>query len=240
MPVAIVVAILIAAVGVGVYYFYSQRQQSSQQPPVPKNEAFVADVSFEVADHPFSAKGLSEIVPADVDLYLESVDPELLLPALVSSEDWSKIESVFSEKVGLTAAELASFLEDEFAIIQEATTSAFLAKARDVDFLEQKIAEVGEYEGLPAGRQGWQAKIVEGVLVISNSSDLIRSIEEAQKKLTLNLSLTSGFTEARKKLPKTGQIFCYGKKRLDFIPDEVKGEAFVIAKKNGGILVTGL
>ncbi len=233
MPVAIVVATLIVAVGVGVYYFYSQKQQPSQQPPVPKNEAFVADVSFEVADHPFSAKGLAEIVPADVDLYLESIDPEVLFPSLVSTEDWAKAESFFSEQLGLNASEVASFLEDEFAIIQEATTSAFLAKVRDVDFLEQKIAEVGEYEG-------WQAKIVEGVLVISNSSDLIRSIEEAQKKLTLNLSLTPGFTEARKKLPKTGQIFYYGKKRLDFIPDEVKGEAFVIAKKNGGILVTGL
>jgi len=202
-------------------------------PPPPKNETFVADISFEVANHPFSAKGLSEVVPADVDLYLESIDPEILLPSLISPEDWSKIQSVFSEKLGLSVSEAASFLEDEFAVVQEATASAFLARARDVDFLEQKIAEVGEYNS-------WQAKVVEGILVISNSPDLIRRIEEAQKKLTLNLSLTPGFAEARKKLPKTGQIFYYGKKRLDFIPDSIKGKAFVVSKKDGGVIITGL
>jgi len=233
---SLVIAALIfaTALGVGVYYFYSHRQPSSiSPPPAPKNEAFVADVSFEIPNHPFSAKGLSEIVPADVDLYLESIDPEVLLPSLVSSEDWAKAESFFSEKLGLSANEAASFLEDEFAVIQEATASAFLARARDVNFLEQKIAEVGEYDG-------WQAKVLESILVISNSPDLLRLVEEAQKKLTLNLSLTPGFAEARKKLPQTGQIFFYGKKRLDFIPDSIKGKAFVVSKKDGGVIITGL
>lgn len=228
----------------GVVYFYFQINPSrSSLPPVPsapKNEAFVADISFEVPNHPFSAKGLSEIVPADVDLYLESIDPEILLPSLASAEDWARAESFFSEKLGLNVSEVTSFLEDEFAVVQESTGSAFLARVRDTDFVEQKIADVEEYEGLPAGRQGWQAKMVNGFLVVSNSSELIHAIEEAQKKLTLNLSLTAGFAEARQKLPRTGQMFYYGKKKLEFIPDSVVGEAFVIAKKNGGTLVVGL
>ena len=227
-------AALLFAVGAGVYYLYSQNQRSL--PPIlsiTKNEAFVVDVGFEVENHPFSAKGLSEIVPADVDLYLESVDPEVLLPSLASAEDWSKAESFFSEKLGLSASEAASFLEDEFAVVQESTASAFLARVRDVDFLEQKIEEVGEYEE-------WRAKLINGFLVVSNSPELIHAVEEAQKKLTLNLSLTSGFTEARKKLPQTGQIFCYGKKKPEFIPNSVTGEAFVVSKKDNGVLIVGL
>lgn len=243
---AVAATLVVASLCAAAVYFYFQtnsltlpgRQAGGRQASLPfqpssKNETLVADVGFEVPNHPFSAKGLSEMVPADVDLYLESVDPELLLPSIVSTEDWSEVESFFSEQVKLTPAEAASFLEDEFAVVQESTASAFLAKTRDVDFLQQKITEVGSYEE-------WWAKIVEGVLVISNSPDLIHTIEEAQKKLTLNLSLTSGFVEARQKLPPTGQIFVYGKKRLEFIPEELKGEAFVIAKKDGGILITGL
>ena len=237
----IVAAALCAALSLaGAVYFYFQINPSTlpagRQASLPsslKNEAFVANFSFEVENHPFSAKGLSEIVPADVDLYLESINPEILLPALVSAEDWLEAEKFFDEEVGLSPTEAASFLESEFAIIQESTASAFLARAKDVDFLEQKISEVGEYDG-------WQAKKVNGFLVVSNSPELIHAVEEAQKKLTLNLSLTSGFVEARKKLSQMGQIFCYGKKRLEFIPDEVKGEAFVISKRDGGILVTGL
>lgn len=244
-PAVAVAATLVVALclAVGAYFHFqtnSSRPSLPSLPSSPKNEAFVGDLSFAVQNHPFSGEGLSEIVPADVDLYLESIDPEILLPSLVSTEDWAKAESFFSEKLGLNASEVTSFLEDEFAVVQESTGSAFLAKVRDVDFLEQKISEVGSYEDLPAGRQDWQAKIVEGVLVVSNSRDLIRTIEEAQKKLTLNLSLTSGFVEARQKLPPTGQIFVYGKKRPEFIPDSIKGEAFVIAKKDNGMLVTGL
>ena len=226
-------AALLSVIGVGVYYFYSKSQAPSfLEPPAAKNEAFVDDLSLGIENHPFSAKGLSEIVPADVDLYLESINPEILLPSLISSDNWSGIETVFSERIDLSAAEAASFLEDEFAFVQESTASAFLAKARDVDFLEQKLAETEE--------QDWKAKVVAGFLVISNSSDLIHAIEEAQKKLSLNLSLTSGFAEARKGLPKTGQIFVYGKKLLDFIPDSVTGEAFVVSKKDSGILIVGL
>ena len=227
-------AALLFAVGAGVYYLYSQNQRSL--PPIlsiTKNEAFVVDVGFEVENHPFSAKGLSEIVPADVDLYLESVNPEILLPSLVSAEDWSRVESFVSDQLGLNASEVTSFLEDEFAVIQESTASAFLARVKDVDFIEQKIAEVDVYDN-------WQAKMVNGFLVVSNSPELVRAVEEAQKKLTLNLSLTSGFVEARKKLPQTGQIFYYGKKRLEFIPDELKGEAFVVSKKDNGVLIVGL
>ena len=230
--IATLVVAFITAVGVGVYWFQINPSLPSL-PSAPKNEAFVSAISFEVPNHPFSAKGLSEIVPADVDLYLESVDPEILLPSLVSAEDWSEVEKFFDEQVGLSPTEVASFLEDEFAVVQESTASAFLARVKDVDFLEQKIEEVGSHEG-------WQAKMVNGFLVVSNSPELIHAVEEAQKKLTLNLSLTSGFAEARKKLPKTGQIFVYGKKRLEFIPDSVTGEAFVVSKKDGGILITGL
>lgn len=231
------VIVALTALGLGGFYFYSRFRSASPSapsspPPSYKNETFVSGFSFPIEDHPFSAKGLSEMVPADVDLYLESADPELVLPSLVSSDDWARVESVLTERVGLSAEEAASFLEDEFAVIQESTASAFLARARDVDFLEQKISEVGEYE--------WEVRLVEGFLIISNSPDLIQSIEEAQRKLTLNLSLTSGFAEARKKLPQTGQIFYYGKKRPDFIPDSIKGEAFVVSKKNEGILIVGL
>jgi len=234
-------AALLSVIGVGVYYFYSQNKTLSlPQAEVPQNEAFVDDLSFGIENHPFSAKGLSEIVPADVDLYLESIDPEVLLPLVISPDEWSGIESVFSERLGLSSDEAASFLEDEFAFVQESTASAFLAKARDVDFLEQKL---GETEDLPAGRQGtigWEARMAEGFLVIFNSPDLAHAIEEAQKKLSLNLSLTSGFAEARKGLPKTGQIFVYGKKMLEFIPESLKGEAFVVSKKDSGTLITGL
>lgn len=242
VAVALCVLLSLAAAGISVYYFRTNLSRPSlpSLPSAPKNEVFVADIGFEVENHPFSAKGLSEIVPADVDLYLESIDPEILLPSLVSDENWSEVESFVSDQLGLNVSEATSFLEDEFAVVQESTASAFLARAKDVDFLEQKASEVGECECLPAGRQGWQAKMVNGFLVVSNSSELIHAIEEARKKLTLNLSLTSGFAEARKKLPQTGQIFVYGEKRLDFIPDSVKGEAFVIAKKDNGVLITGL
>jgi len=232
--VAALVGALLSALGGGVYYFCSKNQ--SPLPPKPqsfKNETSLSSVSFEVQNHPFSAKGLSEIVPADVDLYLESVDPEVLLPSLVPEEGWLGIEAVFLERIGLSVSDAASFLEEEFAFIRQASSSAFLARARDVDFLEQKLAENEEGEG-------WKAKVAGGFLIISSSSDLIHKIEEAQKKLTLNLSLTSGFVEARKELPKTGQIFFYGKKRPDFIPEEVEGEAFVISKKEEGTLITGL
>ena len=236
---AVVAATILCAVlsFAGVAYFYlqirsSRPSSSSSIPPAAKNEAFVDDLSLGIENHPFSAKGLSEIVPADVDLYLESLDPEVLLPLVISPDEWSGIEAVFSERLGLSSDEAASFLEDEFAFIQESTASAFLAKTRDVDFLEQKLAETEE--------QDWKAGVVEGFLVISNSPDLTHAIKEAQKKLTLNLSLTSGFVEARKNLPRTGQIFVYGKKRLDFIPDLVTGEAFVVSKKDDGILITGL
>jgi len=240
MPVVVVAtlvgAVLLAATVVaGVYYFQIRPSRSSlpSLPSVPKNEVYVPNTSFAVPNHPFSAKGLSEIVPADVDLYLESADPELLLPSLVSSDDWAKVETVLNEKVGLTPTEAASFLEDEFAVVQESTASAFLARVRDADFVVQKIAEVGE-------QAGWRAKMVNGFLVIANSPELIQKIEEAQKKLTLNLSLTPGFAEARQKLPPTGQIFYHGKKRLEFIPESLKGDAFVVSKKNEGSLVTGL
>ena len=231
---AALVSLLLSVAGAGVYYLSSKNQPPSfLEPPAPKNEIFLAEVSFEVPNHPFSAKGLAEIVPANVDLYLESIDPEVLLPSLILEDEWSEIEAVFSERIGLSAAEAASFLEDEFAFVQEASASAFLARARDVDFLEQKLAEHEEGEG-------WKAKVAEGFLIVSSSSDFIQRIEEAQKKLTLNLSLTSGFVEARKGLPKTGQIFHYGKKRLEFIPEEVKGDAFVVSKKGEGILIIGL
>ena len=230
---ATLVVALLSAIFYYVYVYCPMQPFPLSQPPVPKNEAFVDDVSFEIPDHPFSAKGLSEIVPADVDLYLESVNPEILLPSLVSAEDWSRVESFVSDQLGLNASEVTSFLEDEFAVIQESTASAFLARVKDVDFIEQKIAEVDVYDN-------WQAKMVNGFLVVSNSPELVRAVEEAQKKLTLNLSLTSGFVEARKKLPQTGQIFYYGKKRLEFIPDELKGEAFVVSKKDNGVLIVGL
>jgi len=197
----LVVALLLTVAG-GVYYFQIRpsRPSSPSLPSPPKNETLVEDLSFEVPNHPFSAKGLSEIVPANVNLYLESADPEALLPSLVSSDDWSQIEATLSDKVGLTPAECASFLEDEFAIVQEATASAFLSRVRDADFVEQKITEVGEYNG-------WQAKMVNGFLVISNSPELVTKIEEAQKKLTLNLSLTPGFAEAGKIFPQRGKFF---------------------------------
>lgn len=240
IPTAIVAATLVVAVfvGVGVYYFrmnFSTLPAGRQAslPSALKNETFVANTTFAVENHPFSAKGLSEIVPADVDLYLESISPEVLLPSLVSEEDWEKAQSFFDNEVGLSPTEAASFLEDEFALVQESTASAFLVRVKDVDFVEQKIAEVGGYNG-------WQARMVNGFLVVFDSQKLIRSVEEAQKKLTLNLSLTSGFAEARNKLPKTGQIFYYGKKRLEFMPDSVKGEAFVVSKKDDGIFITGL
>ena len=241
LVVAALVAALLLTVAGGVYYFQirpstppaGKQTSLPSLPSSPKNETFVADVSFAVENHPFSAKGLSEIVPADVDLYLESIDPEVLLPSLMSAEDWSKVESFSSEALGLSVSEAASFLEDEFAVIQESAASAFLARVRDADFVEQKISERGEYEG-------WQAKMVNGFLVIANSPDLIHKVEEAQKKLTLNLSLVAGFAEARQKLPQTGQIFYYGKKRLGFIPESLKGDAFVVSKKNEGSLVTGL
>ena len=228
------VSLLLSLSGAGVYYLSLKNQAPSfLEPPAPQNETFLADVSFEVQNHPFSAKGLSEIVPANVDLYLESIDPEVLLPFLLLEDEWAGIEAVFSERIGLSASDAASFLEEEFAFIRQASSSAFLARARDVDFLAQKLAE--NEEG-----QGWKAKVAEGFLIISSSSDLIDKIEEAQKKLTLNLSLTSGFVEARKGLPKTGQIFFYGKKRLEFMSEDVKGDAFVVSKKDSGILITGL
>jgi len=233
---ATVLVALIVAAGVGVGYFHLKPFQPSLPsflPPAPKNEAFVDNLSFAVPNHPFSAKGLSEIVPADVDLYLESVDPEVLLPSLISVEDWSEVESFSSEKLGLSVSEATSFLEDEFAVVQESTASAFLARVRDADFIEQKISEAGSFEE-------WQAKMVNGFLVVSNSPELIQKIEEAQKKLTLNLSLTPGFAEARKQLPSTGQVFYYGKKRLEFIPESLKGDAFVVSRKESGTLITGL
>lgn len=230
---AVVTAVvLITAAGAGAYYLLT-RSAKPLVPTTPANEAFVPETVFPIENHPLSAKGLSEIVPADIDLYLESDQPEEILPTLLSSEDWSRLLSALIDQIGLTATESASFLEEEFAVIAQASSSAFLARVKDLDFLQGKVVELGVIEG-------WQVKLLQGYLVVYDSEEILTAIDGAMKKLVLNLSLVADFVEARKRLPSSGQIFYYGTKRPEFVPGSLKGNAFVISKKGEGTLITGL
>lgn len=230
------VFMLIGAVGIGFYDVYSQSRSSPASltsiPEAPANEIFTAKVLFPIENHPFSARGLSEVVPAEIDWYLESNQPEKILPAILPAADWEKIEAVLLEAVGLTSTETASFLEEEFAIFQEASSSAFLARVKDSDFLQSKIAPREPIDG-------WQVRLLQSYVVVYDSEEILVAIENAMKKLTLNLSLVADFVEARRKLPSSGQVFSYGSERWEFIPESLKGNAFVVSGKGGGTLVTG-
>jgi hypothetical protein len=194
----------------------------------------VSGLNFAVDNHPFTAKGLAELVPAKVDLYVEGRDPRPFFRAVLSSEDWKELEGTVLERTGLTLDEAASFLEDDFAVVQEGTASAFFARGRDLDFLAQQLRDqevLGE----------WRANLVGGFLVITDSPELTAKIEAAFNKQTLNLTLTSSFVEARKDIP-PGQIFVYGTRRPWFLPPDIAidANAYVVAKKGGETVLIGL
>lgn len=229
---AALVLVMISALSGGVYYFFSGRKDLTPHPQLPaRREVSIPPLNLELPNHPFTAKGLAEVIPADVDLYVEGRGVVEFLSSALPAEDWAQAESAVNDQLGLTVAEAASFLEDDFAIVREGTSSAFLARSRDVDFLEQQLADQASFEG-------WQARLVGGFLVIADSLELTAKIEAAFKKQILNLALTSAFVESRQNVP-AGQVFVFGSTRPWFLPEDVKVEsdAYVVARKDGGTVV---
>lgn len=218
--------------------------QGSQLPP---NEVLFKGTGLTQEGAVFGKGGFAEITPAEIDLFLEGRRPSFFLSRFLSEEE----ERLFERIVGLSLEEAQSYLEDDFALVRQATASAFLGRVKDKNFVEKKVKAVEALEEKP----NFKPHLLKDFLIITNSSDLYRQIEEASRKLKLNLSLSAPFAEARKALPEEGQAFVFAAEKnvlADVFAaffgrefnqerfEKLKGTAFVFLPKEEGVLVKGV
>lgn len=224
-----VLALLLAGI-FAARVFFSSVSQTQLESRHSQNEVVIENFGLPTAEYSFGQGKFSEIVPARVDLFLEGRLPSVVLRKLLSSSD----KEEFKKRVGLELEEAQSYLEEEFAIIREATASAFLGKIKARDFVEKKVEEIKRANG----SLNFKPYIFLNYLVITNSADFYTQIEEAGRKLRLNLKMLATFAEGRRLLPKKGQIFIFvaEKKFLKDITSlfgedqtpKLKGKTFVV------------
>lgn len=239
----LLILVLGAGIGVGISHF---RGRLAKTPPSTPNRAIVEE-NFPGLAPALPGKGnLPELTPATVSLYLEGTKPEVVLPKIFEESFGEELEN----QVGLNLTEAASFLEEQFALFERQETTAgseiaFVAKARDTDFVAQQL------EKLPS-ESSVSAVLIENFLVVSNSRGLTEEVERSLRKLTLSLALKTEFAESRRHLPEEGKLLLFFASRdeawreksslkrvYDWIPGDLSGNGFVFVEEKGKTLVVG-
>lgn len=226
------------------YYLRIKPKQSLSVESGKNNEIVLEQVKFDIPIILFGEGNFSTLAPSDIDFYLESSNPDILLTKFLREGVREKIE----EKLDLTLSEAASFLSADFCLIERFDKEtnkreiAFIAKAKAYDFVKVKLADINESFSYKGGLLGDN-------LVVYNSEELYEDIKGAFKKQILSLSLSAEFIETKKKLPVQGQIFIFQPRRsleasetrfkptISLIPENLPSVGFVINASEKGSLI---
>lgn len=218
----------------------SPTQNSNLEPPA--NE-FVSTVSaIPVAPFELTGNIFSDILPAEAAFFIRSRSPILLLRRVMSE----KLGEEFTKKTGLTLNEAVSFIGEDYAYAEMTEGFAFLSKVKDTDFIRAKLTEFSKEEV--------RGQLLDDILVVSNSNEILKKVSQAAKKTTLPLSQLTDFSEGRRRLPETGQAFIYTKDSdslkkalniffgggLDEASVKLQGKAFVVDSVSGSLKITGV
>lgn len=175
-------------------------------------------------------KYYASLVPQNIDFFLiTGHDTNLYLPQ-IEGELLAELETA----LGIEIKEALTYIEPEYALVQQASESALLATAKNPKFVQQLISPLTE-----SGIQEYTPKMHNTLLVVSNSESLHKQIENVIKNAELSMAQDPNFDSAKRKLPNKGQIFIFGKSvTLWLIPDEFRPDqelslGFVIDKENG-------
>lgn len=199
------------------------------QKRLPKWETSVLEgVNLGVPNFHYKENPFSPLAPQTVDWYLESTNPSVILSKILPPDKSKAIE----EELSLTFKEIETYLSPRYALIRQATSSAFIAEMISIPFVQQVAAAAGEVEG-------FRGYILDKYLIVTNSESLLLAIEDCFNKLELSLALTPQFSEAVRKLPDSGQVFVYGQRPEWLIPESVSGTAWLVYDEDGITYVVG-
>lgn len=239
--------ILLSALGVSLFltgYFGRPRQPVS---PTPLSNEFVSTVSaLPVSPFDFGKYPLADLAPAQTSLYLESSNLRVFLEKFLSQAQVDRLQSLS----GLNLSEIASFFEPNFALIEDLSASpsasALIGVGKDLEFIKERVNKIGSQTNL-------ETAIIGPYFIISNSSQYLKEISQTAAKTNLSLSATAPFSEAKKHLPASGQVFIFARN----LPSTVKGisalfgdslkssfyglrgTSFVITIKSGSTVIEG-
>lgn len=226
------------------YYLRIKQKQSLSVESGKNNEIVLEQVKFDLPIILFGEGSFSALSPSDIDFYLESSKPDILLTKFLKEGVREKIEG----KLGLTLSEAASFLSADFCLIERFNKEtnkrelAFIAKAKAYDFVKANLEDINELFS-------YKSVLLGDNLVVYNSDELYEDIQGAFKKQILSLSLSAEFIETKKKLPVQGQIFIFQPRRplepsesrfkptISLIPEDLSNVGFVINASEKGSLI---
>lgn len=186
--------------------------------------------SYNFPEFHFKKSRFLELVPQNVDWYVEGSDTSFLF-----EKENSLLENyttVLEEKLKLTLQEAFTFVSPRYAVFGRGNSSAFVTEVVSVPFAWQAIEAVGEL-------QGFSGYLVGSYLVVTNDSSMVVEIEECLKKLTLSLSKDSTFSKQTRVFPDQGMFFVYGVWPSWVGVRPSAGSAWLVVSRDGGVFVVG-
>lgn len=228
---------------ISLVYLGAFRYKSNAPLLRPSSNEFVSTISaLPISPFNFGKQNFASLTPVSIDLYLESSNPKLFLDRFLSTGDKKSLES----KVGLNLDEMTSFFDPEFAYVESSGSAALAMVGKDLDFLKDRAAKLSG--------ERLKIQLLDQYFIVSNSSSLLRDMENAYKKVALPLVLMSNFQETVRHLPGTGQVLIYSQSiesarsalsyyfgnRLNLAVSSLSGTSFVINGLSGSTVIRGL
>lgn len=250
-PFQLFLIIFTFCLSLGLLFFFFLWRFNNGRPrgPVLKPTAndFVSTISaLPQAPVNFGKEAYPALTPATADLYLEGGSLKNFLLKFLDGQSQKRLEN----HLGLTLEEAISFSEPSFAFIKSASASALLTRSRDLEFVKSRLSKLQEGPAL----ENLQVDLVGDVLVVTDSATFLRDIRQTSQKSQLSLSMTAGFLETSKKLPREGQLFIYSSNlenvfrvlKIFFGPGlesavgSLRGTAFVVSNRSGSVVLEGI
>ncbi|MEK7611244.1 MAG: hypothetical protein AAB486_02585 [Patescibacteria group bacterium] len=233
--------------GTGFYWFRSGSFRASKLPSGrPENAVLLQNFHFAAPDLPWAKLSLAELVPDTADSAVFGRSFADFVSKIIPEGQSLKFQKI----TGLTLAEAQTYLEPDFAFFKSGSSSAFLGKIKAKSFVEQKVDEVKN----SLETQGFSPLIIGEYLLVTDSPELAQLTVQTQAKKHLNLSLTTPFSEAWRRLPHQGQFFFFAASHDNlgqllttvFGPDiggklsgKIRGQALVVTPVSSGTLLQG-
>lgn len=212
----------VAVLLVGVVWVLCRDLKESGNEQVEEQPRQVLADSYLIPQFSFGKQRWASLVPREIDFYVESQSPEALIFPLIQVEERAEIE----ERSGLSLEEIASHLSSQYALIQQASSLAFLASVKSVPVIRDVLEQVGEVGG-------FQGYLIGDLVVVSNDSELVDAIQRRSANLEVSLGMTSAFSKATRNLPSAGQILVVGNQVPWFLPTTLPGTAWVVYAEGG-------
>ncbi len=198
--------LLILLVVLGYFFFQkliSRKVEITSNVQVQGASDQVIKTEVDLPETTFGAANLVNLVPSNVDLFIEGKGLTRLLSAFTKIKSDSQIPST-----NLKVSDIDNLMESSYVIFSKTYEATSGAKARAWGLASKSKNEEKVKELMGSTKEAtWSIRLIKDYVVVSNDKGLFKEVGDSLDRVSLNLGLNSRYASAKNSLPKSGKLF---------------------------------